>query len=76
MRTTRLRYSGLGILLLVLIAGLLLAWLRLSHPVFATVAIAVFFLVLFVVGWDGWRQTSPSHRTSCRPETQRSPSLR
>jgi hypothetical protein len=61
MRTATLRYSGLGILLLVLIGALLLAWLRLSHAVFATIAVAVFFvLVLLVVGWDGWRQTSPA----------------
>jgi probable Rubsico expression protein CbbX len=60
-----MRYSGLGILLLVLIGGLLLAWLRLSHPVFATLAAsAVFFLVLFATAWDGWRQTTPANLES------------
>ncbi|HEX3960689.1 MAG TPA: AAA family ATPase [Trebonia sp.] len=61
MRTATLRYSGLGILALVLAGALLLAWLRLSHAVFVIVVLAVFFfLVLFLVGWDGWRQTSPA----------------
>jgi probable Rubsico expression protein CbbX len=61
MRTATLRYSGLGIFLLVLAGALLLAWLRLSHAVFTTITLSVFFfLVLALVGWDGWRQTSPA----------------
>lgn len=62
MWTTRLRYFGLGVLLLILTGALLLAWLRLSHPLFATVAVAAFFfLVLFAVSRDGWYQTTPAN---------------
>ena len=60
MRTATLRYSGLGIFLLVLAGALLLAWLHLSHAVFATITLSVFFFaVLGLVGWDGWRKTTP-----------------
>jgi probable Rubsico expression protein CbbX len=65
MWTARLRHSALGILLLLLVGVLLLAWLRLSHPVFATVVIgAFFFLGLFAAAWDGWRQTTPANLES------------
>jgi probable Rubsico expression protein CbbX len=67
MRTPRLRYTGLGILLLVLIGALTLGWLRLNHAIFTTMAAsAFFFLVLFMVGWDGWHQTSPASLESRR----------
>jgi probable Rubsico expression protein CbbX len=60
-----MRYSGLGILLLVLIVGMLLAWLRLNHAVFVSLAAsAAAFLVLFVTAWDGWRQTTPENLES------------
>src|ERR1700722_5743118 len=59
MWTARLRYSGLGILLLILIGASLLAWPRLNHAVFATLAFSVgAFVVLFVVARDGFRQTT------------------
>jgi probable Rubsico expression protein CbbX len=58
MWTVRLRYSGLGLFLLVLVVGLLFAWLRLSHLVFAAIAFSlVFFGSLSAAGWDTWRQT-------------------
>jgi probable Rubsico expression protein CbbX len=56
MLTARLRFTGLGILLLVI--GLLLAWLRLSHALFAVVTAGlVVILGLIAAGWDTWRQT-------------------
>jgi probable Rubsico expression protein CbbX len=61
MRTATLRYSGLGILLLVLAGALLLAWLQLSHGAFVAITLSVFvFGALALVGWDGWRQTNPA----------------
>jgi probable Rubsico expression protein CbbX len=60
MRTARLRYSALGILLLG--AALTLAWLQLSHLWFAIIAgIVLLMAVTLVVAWDGWRQTSPEN---------------
>jgi probable Rubsico expression protein CbbX len=59
MWTTRLRYSGVVILLLGVIVALLLAW-RLSHMLFAALAGSiVFVLTVFWLIRDGWRQTSP-----------------
>ncbi len=59
MWTVRLRYSGLGLFLLVLVVGLLFAWLRLSHLVFTAIAFTlVFFGSLSAAGWDTWRQTN------------------
>jgi probable Rubsico expression protein CbbX len=56
----RLRYSGLGVLLLGVAVGLLTVWLQLSHVLFAA---AVGFLLLlaamYLLARDGWRQTSP-----------------
>ena len=76
MRSTRLRYSTLGILLLGVIAALLWTW-RLSHVWFVSFAIAVGFVVLSVaivgLARDGWRQTSPESLNSrgFRPGTVR-----
>jgi probable Rubsico expression protein CbbX len=76
MRSTRLRYSTLGILLLGVIAALLWTW-RLSHVWFVSFAIAVGFVVLSVaivgLARDGWRQTSPENLGSrgFRPGTVR-----
>jgi probable Rubsico expression protein CbbX len=65
MLTARLRYSGLGLLLLVVTAALVTAWLRLNHEMFAVVAsLLAFFLLLLVVAWDGLRQSSPASLTS------------
>ncbi len=64
MWAARLRYSGLGILLLGVTVALLMAW-RLSHVLFTVV---VGFIVLVVttllLARDGWRQTSPESLTS------------
>jgi probable Rubsico expression protein CbbX len=60
-----MRYSGLGLLVLVVVAVVLLAWLELNHAVFAVLAAsAVFFLVLFAAAWDSWRQTTPANLES------------
>jgi probable Rubsico expression protein CbbX len=70
MWTARLRYSGLGILLLGITVGLLMAW-RSSHTLFAVVVGSiVFVLTVFWLIRDGWRQTSPESLTSrgFRPE--------
>jgi probable Rubsico expression protein CbbX len=64
MWTTRLRYSGLGVLLVGVTVSLLIAW-RLNHVLFG---IAVGFICLVVtillVARDGWRQTSPENLTA------------
>jgi probable Rubsico expression protein CbbX len=59
MWTVRLRYSGLGLLLLVVVGSLLLAWLRLNLVGFAAVVGGVVFaLGVLVAARDTWRQTS------------------
>jgi probable Rubsico expression protein CbbX len=59
MWTAKLRFSGLGLLLLVVAAALVLAWLRLNHAVFAVLAAVVACIpLLFLVFWDGQRQSS------------------
>jgi probable Rubsico expression protein CbbX len=61
MWTARLRYSGLGLLGLVVGAGTLLAWLRLSHGLFAVIACSLAIVAgLFAVARDGFRQTTPA----------------
>ena len=46
-------------LLLVLASGSLLAWVGLSHILFALVVSSIAFVeLLFAAGWDTWRQTS------------------
>jgi probable Rubsico expression protein CbbX len=66
MWTTRLRHSGLGILLLIIFIGaLLVGWLRLNHGVFAVLAgSAAIVALLFVAARDGFRQTTPSNLVS------------
>jgi probable Rubsico expression protein CbbX len=65
MRTARLRYSGLGLLLLGVIAALVTAWLLLNHAMFAVVVcVVVILLIHFAVIWDGWRQSSTASLTS------------
>jgi probable Rubsico expression protein CbbX len=60
MRTPRLRYSGVAILLLGIAFALLVAW-KSSHMWFAIVAGSiVFVLTVFLLLRDGWRQTSPA----------------
>ena len=64
MRSSRLRYSTLGILLLGVIAALLWTW-QVSHVWFVWLAVVVGFVILSVVlvvlTRDGWRQTSPEN---------------
>jgi probable Rubsico expression protein CbbX len=63
MMTRRTYYSGLGVLLL--IVALTLAWLLLNLVVFTTIAASIFFFaVMYFVGRDGWRQTSPANLES------------
>jgi probable Rubsico expression protein CbbX len=61
----RLRHFGLGILLLGVTAVLLLAWLQLSHVLFAVSAgiVALIVASLWLIR-DGWRQTSPESLTA------------
>jgi probable Rubsico expression protein CbbX len=75
MGTPRLRYTGFGLLLLVVVGGLLTAWLRLSSGVFWIItSVLGFFSVLFAFVWDGWRQTSLESLNSrgIYPESDRS----
>ncbi|MGD0705770.1 MAG: AAA family ATPase [Trebonia sp.] len=59
MGTARLRYTGFGLLLLVVAGGLLTAWLRMSHTMFAIVVIVTATLAAsFAFFLDGWRQTT------------------
>jgi probable Rubsico expression protein CbbX len=59
MWTARLRYSGLGLLLLVFAGALVLAWLRLGHLWFAAIVAALTLAsVVLVAARDTWRQTS------------------
>src|ERR1700722_1121443 len=64
MWTTRLRYSGLGILLAGLAVGLLAAW-RVSYALFGVIVgfIALSVAVVALVR-DGWHQTSRDNRTA------------
>jgi len=76
MRSSRLRYSTLGVLLLGVIAALLWTW-QVSHVWFVWLAVVVGIVVLSVVlvmlTRDGWRQTSPENLGSrgFRPGTVR-----
>ena len=69
MRTGRLFYSGRGLLLLGLLlciaVGLVTAWLRLSHVMFAVVAAAAIPVwPVFVIFRNGWGQTTPEDLAS------------
>jgi probable Rubsico expression protein CbbX len=55
------RFPVLSASSLILAAGLLAAWLELSHPWFAAVlGTVVFVAVLTAATWDSWRQTTPA----------------
>lgn len=59
MWSARLRYAGVGILLLGIAVALVMAW-RSSHMLFAMLAGSiVVLLTVFLLLRDGWRQTSP-----------------
>ena len=60
MRAARLRYSGLGIVLLGLAAALLVTW-QSSHVLFAVIASFILVVLpLFLATRNTWRQTSPA----------------
>jgi probable Rubsico expression protein CbbX len=61
MRSSILRYLALGLILLVVVAALVTAWLRLSHMWFGLITVLALslFLVLLTL-WDGMRQSSPA----------------
>ncbi|MGH3290586.1 MAG: hypothetical protein ACRDP7_02145, partial [Trebonia sp.] len=64
MWTTRLRYSGYGLLLVCLTVGLLVAW-RVNHVLFGFgLGFIALCVTVVVVARDGWRQTSPENLTS------------
>jgi probable Rubsico expression protein CbbX len=64
MWTTRLRYSGLGVLLVGVTVSLLIVW-RLSHVLFGIVVGLICLVVtVLLVARDGWRQTSPENLTA------------
>ena len=67
MWTNRLRYSGLGLLLVGLVVGLLVAW-RVNHVLFGSIVGSIAFialsLALLAVARDGWHQTSPDSLSS------------
>jgi probable Rubsico expression protein CbbX len=65
MLTARLRYSGLGLILLVVTAALVMAWVLLNHVMFIVLAgLVVCFVVLAVIAWDGLRQSNPVNQTA------------
>jgi probable Rubsico expression protein CbbX len=75
MGTTRLRYTGYGLFLLVATGALLIAWMRLSFGLFLVIASTfAAFLAVFVVVRDGWNQTSTDNLNSrgIYPESMRS----
>jgi len=75
MGTTRLRYTGYGLFLLVATGALLVAWMRLSFGLFLVIASTfAAFLVVFVVVRDGWNQTSTDNLNlrGIYPESMRS----
>ncbi len=63
MWAARLRYSGLGIILLGVTVAMLMVWLPLSHVLFVA-AVGLMVLVAAVLLADGWRQTSTQSLTS------------
>ena len=61
---TRLRYAGLGILLLGVTVGLLMTW-RVSPVLFGIIAgFIVLVVMMLLLVRDGWRQTSPESLTA------------
>jgi probable Rubsico expression protein CbbX len=74
MRTARLRYSGLGLLLLGVAGALVSAWLRLNHEMFVvTVSIVIFLLIFLGFLWDGFRQSNTASLSARRifPDSDR-----
>jgi probable Rubsico expression protein CbbX len=60
-----MRYRGRVLSALCLVAGLLVAWLRLSHLWFAICAVVVATIFMGVVAlWDGMRQTTTQNLSS------------
>jgi len=54
------RFPVLSLTALILVAGLLAAWLELPHLVFAlALGMVVFLAALTAMTWDGWHQTTP-----------------
>ena len=65
MWTPRLRYTGFGLLLLVVAVGLLVAWLKISHVYFTLLVILLAgFVATCAFLWDGLRQTTTDELTS------------
>ena len=65
MGNARLRYTGFGLLLLVVAGGLLMAWRQTSHTVFALVVATLGLLAVgFAFLWDGMRQTTADRLTA------------
>ena len=59
MWTKHWRIFWLGLLLVIVLGGLVLAWLRLSHPLFTVVGTAALVLAgLLMVARDGFQQTT------------------
>lgn len=64
MWAARLRYSGLGIFLLGIAVGLLMAW-RASHLFFGLLTgVVILVLAGLLAIRDSWRQTTPERLTS------------
>ena len=60
-----MRYSGLALILLVVTAALVTAWLLLNHVMFLVLGgLVVCFVVLGVIAWDGLRQSNPVNLTA------------
>ena len=77
MKTSRMRYSVLGILVLAVAVGLAVAW-RVNHILFSIVlGLIALCATVLVVARDGWRQTSPQNLTSrgFRPDSVRGVSM-
>lgn len=65
MGNVRLRYSRLGIFLLVLASASLLAWLRLSHTAFMVAVFSAAFVAgLLAAIWNTWQQTTAASLTA------------
>ena len=65
MSNTRLRYTGFGLLLLVVAVGLLVAWLKMSHAYFTLLVILLAgFVATCAFLWDGLRQTTSEELTA------------
>jgi probable Rubsico expression protein CbbX len=55
------RFPVLSLTALIIVGGLLAAWLEVPHPVFvAILGMVVFVGALTAATWDSWRQTTPA----------------